>query len=59
MIAQKIITDGMIVKVRAALEAANDLGRPVEVATWRYPEKLVQLFSGESIGTCFHPAKQK
>lgn len=48
-----VITDGMIVKVRAALEAANALGRPIEVATWRYPEKLSALFSGSSIGTQF------
>ncbi|CAK4069912.1 MULTISPECIES: acetylglutamate kinase [Vibrio] len=50
-----VITDGMIVKVNAALEAANDLGRPIEVATWRYPEKLVELFAGQSIGTQFLP----
>ena len=56
LIQGKVITDGMIVKVYAALEAANDLGRPIEVATWRYPEKLTQLFAGESIGTQFVPA---
>ncbi|KOO02605.1 acetylglutamate kinase [Vibrio nereis] len=50
-----VITDGMIVKVNAALEAANDLGRPIEVATWRYPEKLAELFAGQSIGTQFLP----
>ncbi|UUM30784.1 acetylglutamate kinase [Vibrio japonicus] len=50
-----VITDGMIVKVNAALEAANDLGRPIEVATWRYPEKLTELFAGQSIGTQFLP----
>ena len=55
LIASQVITDGMIVKVKAALEAANDLGRPIEVATWRYPEKLAQLFAGESIGTQFLP----
>ena len=55
LIEGKVITDGMIVKVQAALEAANDLGRPIEVATWRYPDKLAQLFSGESIGTQFLP----
>ena len=55
LIKGQVITDGMIVKVKAALEAANDLGRPIEVATWRYPEKLVQLFAGESIGTQFLP----
>ena len=50
-----VITDGMIVKVQAALEAANDLGRPIEVATWRYPDKLTDLFAGQSIGTQFLP----
>ncbi|MFA0412094.1 acetylglutamate kinase, partial [Vibrio splendidus] len=55
LIKGKVITDGMIVKVQAALEAANDLGRPIEVATWRYPDKLTQLFAGKSIGTQFLP----
>ncbi|WP_367987929.1 acetylglutamate kinase [Vibrio sp. NTOU-M3] len=55
LIEGKVITDGMIVKVKAALQAANDLGRPIEVATWRYPEKLAQLFAGNSIGTQFVP----
>ncbi|WED22057.1 acetylglutamate kinase [Vibrio sp. JC009] len=55
LIAGKVITDGMIVKVQAALEAANDLGRPIEVATWRYPDKLTELFAGKSIGTQFLP----
>lgn len=55
LIKGKVITDGMIVKVQAALDAANELGRPIEVATWRYPEKLTELFSGKSIGTQFLP----
>ncbi|MCW8329630.1 acetylglutamate kinase [Photobacterium sp. SDRW27] len=53
LITQAVITDGMVVKVRAALEAAKTLGRPVEVATWRYPEKLEALFEGQNIGTKF------
>ena len=48
-----VITDGMVVKVRAAFDAAKALGRPIEVATWRYPEKLAALFDGKSIGTRF------
>ncbi|MGC6648188.1 acetylglutamate kinase, partial [Escherichia coli] len=40
LIDQGIITDGMIVKVNAALEAAKTLGRPVEIASWRHAEKL-------------------
>ncbi|MBD1558425.1 acetylglutamate kinase [Vibrio sp. S9_S30] len=55
LIEGKVITDGMIVKVHAALQAANDLGRPIQVATWRYPEKLTELFSGANIGTQFLP----
>ena len=55
LIQGRVITDGMIVKVQAALDAANELGRPIEVATWRYPDKLAELFSGKSIGTQFLP----
>ncbi len=55
LIQGKVITDGMIVKVKAALDAASQLGRPIEVATWRYPDKLSELFSGKSIGTQFFP----
>lgn len=55
LINAKVITDGMIVKVRAALEAANELGRPIDVAGWKSPELLPQLFAGESIGTRFFP----
>ncbi|SLM61375.1 MULTISPECIES: acetylglutamate kinase [Dickeya] len=51
LIAQGIITDGMIVKVNAALDAARALGRPVDIASWRHAEQLPALFNGESIGT--------
>lgn len=55
LIAQEVITDGMIVKVNAALQAAKELGRSIEVTSWRYPEKLVKLLAGERIGTRFLP----
>ncbi|MDN3608420.1 acetylglutamate kinase [Vibrio ostreicida] len=55
LIAGHVITDGMIVKVNAALDAANNLGRAIEVATWRYPDRLIELFAGKSIGTQFLP----
>lgn len=55
LIHQAVITDGMIVKVRAALDAAQELGRAIEVASWRSPEKLAELFIGNSIGTQFQP----
>ena len=51
LINQGIITDGMIVKVNAALEAAKTLGRPVEIASWRHAEKLTTLFNGVAVGT--------
>lgn len=51
LIAQGIITDGMIVKVHAALDAAKTLGRPVDIASWRHAEQLPDLFNGVSIGT--------
>lgn len=55
LVAQHVITDGMIVKVQAALDAAKELGRAIEVAGWKTPEKLTQLFAGQSIGTRFLP----
>lgn len=51
LIAQGIITDGMIVKVNAALEATRTLNRPVDIASWRHAEKLPELFNGTPIGT--------
>ncbi|MEM6162485.1 acetylglutamate kinase [Erwinia sp. P6884] len=51
LIAQGIITDGMIVKVNAALDAARTLGRPVDIASWRHADQLPTLFNGVSIGT--------
>lgn len=50
-IEQNVITDGMIVKVNAALDAARILNRGVDIANWKYPEKLTALFAGEIIGT--------
>ncbi|MFD2177017.1 acetylglutamate kinase [Veronia pacifica] len=49
-----VVTDGMLVKVAAAFEAASALGRPIEIASWRYPDKLADLFGGNSIGTRFN-----
>ncbi|MEH2922734.1 acetylglutamate kinase [Samsonia erythrinae] len=51
LIDQGIITDGMIVKVNAALDAARVLGRPVDIASWRHAEQLPALFNGVAIGT--------
>ncbi|WP_308823063.1 acetylglutamate kinase [Sodalis praecaptivus] len=51
LIEQGIITDGMIVKVNAALDAARTLCRPVDIASWRHAEQLPALFNGVAIGT--------
>ncbi|ENY72713.1 acetylglutamate kinase [Aeromonas diversa] len=46
-----VIADGMAVKVKAALHAAETLGKPVAVASWRYPDLLHKLLSGGAVGT--------
>ena len=51
LINQGIISGGMEVKVKAALKAARQLNKPLSVASWRYPDKLSALLSGEAIGT--------
>lgn len=51
LIEQGIITNGMIVKVNAALEAARVLHRPVDIASWQNAEELKLLFNGKNIGT--------
>nr|WP_155108556.1 acetylglutamate kinase [Intestinirhabdus alba] len=51
LIEQGIITDGMIVKVNAALDAARTLGRPVDIASWRHADQLPALFNGAPTGT--------
>ncbi|PHM25705.1 acetylglutamate kinase [Xenorhabdus ehlersii] len=51
LIDQGIITNGMIVKVNAALEAAKTLGQPVDIASWRHADQLIALFNGIPIGT--------
>lgn len=55
MIATGMINAGMKVKVDAAFAAVEALGRKVQIASWRYPEKLTQLFRGELVGTCCYP----
>ncbi|MDU8923478.1 acetylglutamate kinase [Pasteurellaceae bacterium LIM206] len=55
LVSEGIITDGMTVKVNAALDAAKMLNRGVDIANWKYPEKLTALFAGEIIGTRINP----
>ena len=42
-------------KVNAALEAAKDLGRGVDIANWKHPDKLTALLNGEIVGTRINP----
>lgn len=51
LINQGIITNGMIVKVNAALEAAEILERSVDIASWQNTDELELLFNGKNIGT--------
>ena len=55
LIAQNVIRDGMIVKVQAALTAANSLGRSVTIASWKDAEKLLSLLQQHSIGSKISP----
>lgn len=51
LIEKGIITDGMVIKVNAALDAARTLGRAVDIASWRHAEQLEDLFNGIATGT--------
>ncbi|QCI17401.1 acetylglutamate kinase [Buchnera aphidicola (Aphis helianthi)] len=51
LISQGIITNGMIVKVNAALDAAKTLHNSVDIASWQNTEDLKLLFNGVNIGT--------
>ncbi len=55
LIAQNVIRDGMIVKVQAALTAANSLGRSVTIASWKDAEKLLGLLQQQAIGSKISP----
>jgi acetylglutamate kinase len=56
LIAQNVIRDGMIVKVQAALKAANSLGRSVTIASWKSTEKLLGLLQQQPIGSKIIPS---
>ena len=50
LIEDNVIQDGMAVKVKAALQAAEQLGY-VMLASWKNPENLVSLLAGQVVGT--------
>jgi acetylglutamate kinase len=51
LIASNVIRDGMIVKVEAALTAAQSLGRSVTIASWKSAPKLLGFLNNEAVGT--------
>ncbi|MCC2617369.1 acetylglutamate kinase [Aestuariibacter halophilus] len=55
LINDNIITDGMIVKVRAAQQAATALGRPVCIASWQQTDALLALSEDHFPGTLIAP----
>jgi acetylglutamate kinase len=55
LINQGVIAGGMTAKVNAALNAAHHLRRSIAVASWKTPEKIVQLLAGDHIGTRILP----
>ncbi len=50
-----VIEKGMKVKVEAALEVAELMGQPVQVASWRSAEQLTALSDGQAVGTQIQP----
>lgn len=56
LIENGVISDGMIVKVQAALTAAQSLGRSVTIASWKSASKLLGFLHNESVGTLISPA---
>jgi acetylglutamate kinase len=56
LIAQGVIADGMQVKVQAAQQAANQLGRPVTIGSWRNADGLLKLFHAQMPGTQVLPS---
>lgn len=55
MIASGAITNGMIPKVRGALEAAAAAGAPAVIASWKRPGELAGLVKGVGVGTWVEP----
>ena len=51
LVADGVITDGMAVKVKAALQVSAAIQKPIVVASWRDPDLLLKLAKGETTGT--------
>ncbi|MCU4676861.1 acetylglutamate kinase [Catenovulum sp. 2E275] len=57
LIAQNVITDGMVVKVYTALETATALNAPIGILNWRYPNLISQWLNEKSCGTTVQPTE--
>ncbi|MER2492456.1 acetylglutamate kinase [Catenovulum sediminis] len=55
LIADKVITDGMVVKVNTALDVATELQAPIGILNWRYPNLISQWLNDQSCGTTVQP----
>ena len=51
LIASGVIAGGMVVKVRAALSAAQSTGGRVLIASWQQPQSIPRWCAGEPVGT--------
>ena len=51
LVVDGVITDGMAVKVKAALQVSAAIQKPIVVASWRDPDLLLKLAKGETTGT--------
>lgn len=58
LVKQQVIRDGMLVKVNAALTAAQCLQKPVTIASWKQPQALCELAKGQSVGSKIYPMEE-
>ena len=56
LIDQDVIQGGMAVKVKAALDVANTIEKPVTIASWKQPGNLLALAQGKAVGTQILPS---
>lgn len=55
LIRDGVITDGMVVKVNAALSAALSVQKPVTIASWQESQALSSIFNNQNSGTQICP----
>lgn len=58
LITQGVIAGGMIPKARAAAQAADVIGAPAIIASWKDPEHLLHLAQGQNVGTRVEPRRR-